>query len=137
MLIVYFYWLSLFVSVVYKSSASHSHWLLVIGVANEVWMLVSFPSDCELEGNVVFRIIKKWITSDRTSLKVIKSIRRLFFGHFYPNLKLPSLSLLALELTLLSWNLCSHNLSFLSKGVGYLSYFYSVIRRSTGFLLGY
>ena len=39
MLIVYFYLLSLFVSVVYKSSASHSHRLLVIKAADEVWML--------------------------------------------------------------------------------------------------
>ena len=38
---VYFYQLCSFVSVVYKLSASHSHWLLVIEAANGVWMLVS------------------------------------------------------------------------------------------------
>ena len=39
MLIVYFYLLSLFVLVVDKSSSSHSHRLLVIKAADEVWML--------------------------------------------------------------------------------------------------
>ena len=40
---VYFYQLCSFVLVVYKLSASHSHRLLVIGAADDVWMLVSLP----------------------------------------------------------------------------------------------
>ena len=105
---------------VYKLSASHSHWLLVIGAADEVWMLVSFLSDCELKGNVVFCIIVKWITSDRTSEKVIEVYKEVILWSLLSKPQplaylLHMCKSLALKLTLLSWNLCSHNFSFLSN----------------------
>ena len=47
-------------------SAPTSHRLLVIGEADGIWILVSLPSDCDLEGDHVIRVIKWKVINEVT-----------------------------------------------------------------------
>ena len=134
---IYFYWIRLFVSAVYKSPVPSYHWLLVIEAADGAWILVSPPVWLWICGRILsIMSLWKWLTSDRTIVKWRSLKGGYSFVTFYPNQKPLGLSLLALKYILLSWNLWSPNLSFFVKRIRLLVLPCSVIRRMTGFVLG-